>query len=87
MNQNLSARLQTLFVLIGLVEFHMGEDPHLTFQLIDIHGRRVWEPFVLHASELVNGLVSWPEKVSDVSRQRQENYDAGNGYYEIPVED
>ncbi|MEJ2187838.1 MAG: hypothetical protein P8Y93_00225 [Acidobacteriota bacterium] len=71
----------------GLVEFHMGDDPYLTFQLIDIHGRRVWEPFVLFASELVNGVTSWPEKVSDISRQRQEHYDAGEGYYEIPVED
>jgi len=71
----------------GLVEFHMGDDPYLTFQLIDIHGRRVWEPFVLYASELVNGVTSWPEKVSDISRQRQENYDAGKGYYEVPVED
>jgi len=71
----------------GLVEFFMGDDPRLVFQLIDIHGRRVWEPFVLYASELVNGVVSWPDKVSDISRQRQENYDAGNGYYEIPVED
>ena len=71
----------------GLVEFFMGEDPRMVFQLIDTHGRRVWEPFEIHASELVNGVTSWPEKVHDVPRQRQEHLDAGDGYYEIPVED
>jgi alkaline phosphatase D len=72
----------------GLVDFHMqGDDPHLVFQLIDIQGRSVWGRFELRASELVNGVTSWPNKVSDISRQRQENLDAGKGYYEIPVED
>ena len=71
----------------GLVEFFMGDDPRMVFQLIDTHGRRVWEPFEVRASELVNGVTSWPDKVSEISRQRQEHYDAGEGYYEIPVED
>ena len=65
----------------------MGDDPRMVFQLIDTHGRRVWEPFEVRASELVNGVTSWPEKVSSISRQRQENLDAGKGYYEIPVEE
>jgi hypothetical protein len=55
--------------------------------LIDIHGRRVRGPFELHASELVNGVTSWPSKVTNLSRQRQEHFNAGEGYYEIPVED
>jgi alkaline phosphatase D len=71
----------------GLVEFFMGDDPRLVFQLIDIHGRRVRGPFELHASELVNGVTSWPSKVTNLPRQRQEHYNAGEGYYEIPVED
>ncbi len=71
----------------GLVEFFMDDDPRLVFQLIDIHGRRVWEPFELYASELVNGVKSWPSKVTNLPRQRQEHHDAGEGYYEIPVED
>jgi len=71
----------------GVVDFLMGDDPRLVFQLIDIHGRRVREPFELRASELVNGVVSWPSKVTDLPRQRQEHLDAGEGYYEIPVED
>ena len=71
----------------GVVDFVMGDEPRLVFQLIDIHGRRVWEPFELLASELVNGVTSWPSKVTDLPRQRQEHLDAGEGYYEIPVED
>jgi len=71
----------------GLVEFFMGDDPRLVFQLIDIHGRRVRGPFKVHASELVNGVTSWPSKVTNLPRQRQEHYNAGEGYYEIPVED
>jgi len=71
----------------GVVDFKMGDDPRLVFQLIDTHGRRVWEPFELLASELVNGVTSWPSKVTDIPRQRQEHLDAGEGYYEIPVEE
>jgi len=71
----------------GVVDFLMGDDPRIVFQLIDIHGRRVREPFELHASELVNGVTSWPSKVTNLPRQRQEHLDAGEGYYEIPVED
>ena len=71
----------------GVVDFLMGDDPRMVFQLIDIHGRRVREPFELHASELVNGVASWPSKVTNLPRQRQEHLDAGEGYYEIPVED
>jgi hypothetical protein len=41
----------------------------------------------VRADELVNGVESWPNKVHDESRQRQEFYDAGKGYYEIEPED
>jgi alkaline phosphatase D len=71
----------------GVVDFKMGDDPRLVFQLIDTHGRRVWEPFELLASELVNGVTSWPSKVANIPRQRQEHLDAGEGYYEVPVEE
>lgn len=36
---------------------------------------------------LVNGVVSWPDKVADVPRQRQDNFDAGKGYFELEVDD
>jgi len=71
----------------GLIDFKMGEDPTLEFRLVDTFGRVVRGPFKLKASELVNGVASWPDKVETVPEQRQKNYDAGKGYYEIPVDD
>ncbi len=71
----------------GLVDVTMGDDPTLSYRLVDTFGRVVRGPFEVKASELVNGVTSWPDKVEDVPRQRQEHYDAGEGYYENPVED
>ena len=72
---------------VGVIDFIFDDTPRLMYRIIDIHGRNVWEPFVVRADELVNGVVSWPDKVHDESRQRQEFYDAGKGYYEIEPED
>jgi alkaline phosphatase D len=72
---------------VGIVDFILDENPRLMYRVIDIHGRNVWEPFVVRADELVNGVTSWPDKVDNEERQRQENYDAGKGYYEIEPED
>jgi len=72
---------------VGVIDFIFDDEPRLMYRIIDIHGRNVWEPFVVRADELVNGIVSWPEKVHDVSRQRQQFYDDGKGYYEIEAED
>jgi len=72
---------------VGIIDFIFDDEPRLMYRIIDIHGRNVWEPFVVRADELVNGVVSWPDKVHSDSRQRQENYDAGKGYYEIEPED
>jgi alkaline phosphatase D len=71
----------------GLVDFTMGDDPTMSYRLVDTFGRVVRGPFEVKASELVNGVKSWPDKVEDVPRQRQEHFDAGDGYYEIPVDD
>jgi len=72
---------------IGIIDFILDDQPRLIYRVLDIQGRNVWAPFVLRADELVNGVVSWPAKVSDDSMQRQENYEKGNGYYEIPPTD
>ncbi len=69
---------------IGIMDFVFGESPRLIYRVIDIHGRNVWEPFEVFPSELVNGMQSWPAKVSEEERQRQENYEKGHGYYETP---
>jgi alkaline phosphatase D len=71
----------------GVVDFIMDDDPRVVFRLIDTHGRVVRGPTEIRASDLVNGVTSWPEKVDEESRWRQEQYDNGKGYYEIPFED
>jgi alkaline phosphatase D len=72
---------------VGVIDFILDEEPRLMFRLIDIHGRNVWQPFVVRADELVNGVTSWPDKVDNEERQRQEHFDAGGGYYEIEPEE
>jgi alkaline phosphatase D len=66
----------------GLVDFLFDPTPRLVFRVIDVQGRSVWKPFELRADELVNGVQSWPSKVSEEERFRQANYDEGKGYYE-----
>lgn len=52
----------------GLVEFDTTtEDPSLTFNLVGLENKPVWEPFVIRASELVNGVKSWPGKQSQAA--------------------
>lgn len=49
----------------GWIEFDLTvPDPTLTFNIINTEAKPVWEPFVLRASELKNGVRSWPTKVS-----------------------
>jgi alkaline phosphatase D len=71
----------------GLVEFFFEPTPRLTYRLIDTQGRSVWETFEVTAEELVNGVTSWPSKVSELERLRQLDYEAGKGYYEVIHED
>ena len=72
---------------IGIIDFLFDGSPRLVFRVIDTHGRNVWAPFELRADELINGVVSWPAKVSIEERQRQENYEKGQGYYEFSSAD
>ena len=46
----------------GFLEFDMTGDPVLRFTLIGKSGREAWDPFVIRADELVNGVVSWKGK-------------------------
>jgi alkaline phosphatase D len=71
---------------VGVIDFMFDGEPRLMYRLFDFVGRSIWEPFVVRADELVNGVTSWPTKVDDEERQRQENHDRGQGYYEIEPE-
>lgn len=45
---------------VGLLTFDMtGDVPTLTFNLYDVHAYPAWEPFVIRADQLVNGVESW----------------------------
>ncbi len=48
----------------GLLQFDLTGDPVLRFNLIGASGRQAWTPFVIHASELFNGVTSWKDKIS-----------------------
>ncbi|MCB1121987.1 MAG: hypothetical protein KJT03_10585 [Verrucomicrobiae bacterium] len=50
------------------------EDPSLRYNLIDVFGDTVFDWFEVRASELVNGVKSWPEKI-DESEQMKREYD------------
>lgn len=48
----------------GVIDFDMTTDePVLTFNLIGVHGGAVWEPLILKASELTNGVMTWENKI------------------------
>jgi alkaline phosphatase D len=48
--------------VFGLIEFDLTGDPTLRFTLVNEYGNVVWRPFEIAASELRNGVQSWPEK-------------------------
>lgn len=48
----------------GVIDFDMtGATPSLSFNVIDIRGRALYDPLVLRADELVNGVSSWRTKL------------------------
>jgi alkaline phosphatase D len=49
----------------GIIDFDTTvEDPKLTFRLVGLSGKAVWEPLELRASELKVGRSTWSEKQS-----------------------
>lgn len=43
----------------GWIRIEYGDDPRLQFSVVDPQGRMAWQPFVVHASQLRNGVESW----------------------------
>jgi alkaline phosphatase D len=56
----------------GMLEFRATPVPSLTFSLYDDWGQRVWEPFVIAASELQNGVTSWRTRIDPGELRRRE---------------
>jgi len=72
---------------VGVVDFLFAPTPRLLYRVFDLEGRSVWKTFELRADELVNGVQSWPEKVDEVPRWRQQQRQEGRGYYEVEPPD
>lgn len=59
----------------GLLQFDLTkDDPQLTFQIINDLGKPVWRLFTLNASELSNGVRSWPAKQDAAARRWMERF-------------
>jgi len=43
---------------VGVIDFMFDGEPRLMYRLFDFVGRSIWEPFVVRAAELVNGVTS-----------------------------
>jgi alkaline phosphatase D len=56
-------------------------DPELRLNLLDEHGNQVWDPIILRASDLRNGVKSWPRNMDEISRQRMNNVGSGKNYF------
>lgn len=66
---------------VGIVEFDLTQEPTLTFRLIDIYGNQVWQPFVITAAELKNGVKTWDQKMDGASKRRYQSEQDGRDYY------
>lgn len=49
---------------VGILTFDLTGTPTLTFDLYDADGKPAWEPFVVTADELRNGVQSYPGKIA-----------------------
>ena len=57
----------------GYIIFDLRQDdPVLRFNLIDVFGDFEWDWFEIRASELVNGVKSWPDKIDEAERMKRE---------------
>jgi alkaline phosphatase D len=78
-------RLRNIYVggnNFGTIEIDtLLADPEIRLGLTDEHGNQVWDPLILKASQLKNGVESWSANIDDLSRQRLNNVNAGRDYY------
>ncbi|MFV3127202.1 alkaline phosphatase D family protein [Niveispirillum sp. KHB5.9] len=75
----------TRSVNVGVLDFHMGDQPRLTMTLHDVSGTRVWEPLILTPADLTNGRRTWDVKADPGELKRLERFKKGGGYYGTDV--
>lgn len=84
-NRHPEVRIRQVFAAdsnFGLMTFDTTSEPTLTYNVHDTRGRRAWTPFVVTASQLKNGVVSWRSTIDKVSLQNHERRLAGGPYYQ-----
>jgi alkaline phosphatase D len=70
---------------VGMLEIDTtGDEPVLRYVLIDDSGRQVWETLKLRATELRNGVRSWPDHIAPGMREAQARRDRGESYFPRP---
>ncbi len=68
---------------VGVIECDLTQDdPVLRYILVDDAGRECWEPLVLRASELRNGVATWEQKIDPKLRDAQARWERGEPYYQ-----
>ncbi len=65
----------------GMIQFDLRKEPTLTFTLYDRYFHTAWEPLVLKASDLTNGVTSWKKTIDPQEHKRLIQYRNGEGYY------
>lgn len=70
----------------GTLEFDTTlADPEVRLNLADTRGNQTWDPVVLKASELRNGVASWQRKIGAAANARLRSSLGGRDYYSPPV--
>ncbi len=66
----------------GRIDFDLTrDDPTLTYQVVGIDGRDVWQPLTLRASDLRPGVKSWERLIDRTERARHDSEAEGGAYY------
>jgi alkaline phosphatase D len=80
MGRRLESRVRVPFAQgpnFGIIDFDLGADPKLSFNVVGEDGRYVWAPFELYAHELVNGVSSWQAKADPAVRRFMRMQESG----------
>ncbi len=65
----------------GVLDFTWTPEPTLTYTLRDVSGASVWQPLVLRASELRNGVTTWRSRIGAKELEAVERFRATGSYY------
>jgi alkaline phosphatase D len=82
--QTPEVRLRPVYVRgpnFGVLDFSWMPEPTLTYTLRDVSGANVWQPLVLRAAELRNGVATWRSRIGAKELEAVERFRATGSYY------